>query len=372
MPNDQTPFRIADERNRIRHSVTRKVVDPRGRHRAGSFMRQIVTVSVDASEADLKQEDYRFYPKTPLSANENDFVLNACISNMRELLNTDQGIGESLAEGREAVAYIGSRIQSGISTIANVRKDPIRFVRKMLKSGRGGAARELRRQMRKSRKKVSEFAKEVPANWLEWHFAILPLTGIHDQLRNAFTLPKVKTLRTRAHGSWTQVDSSSETYNSITKETESYRLDYDLAYVMTCDVEITNPNLALAARFGVTNPISIGWAVVPFSWAIDYFVNIGEVLANFEPAHPGLKVTNSSTTRIERFKSSYSLNHSSRATLKDEWSKPRVVKADRKGLNFVRNPGMILSYKLIVNPHAFSVQRVSYLLSVMVQLLKGK
>lgn len=372
MPNDITPFMIADERNRIRHSVMRKVVDPRGRHRAGSFTRQIVNVFVDASERDLKLEDYRFYPKMPLSQNEDNFIRNACVSNMRELLNTDQGIGESLAEGREAVAYVAGRVQSGISTIINIRRNPVRYVRKVLKSGRGGAARELRRRMRKSRKKVNEFAKEVPANWLEWNFAILPLTGIHDQLKNAFTLPKVKTLRTRARGNWTQLDSKSRQHTDYTMGSTSYRLDYNLTYVMTCDVEIQNPNLALAARFGVTNPISIGWAVVPFSWALDYFTNIGEVLKNFEPAHPGLKVSNSSTSRILRYKSSFNLFHSTRATTSSEWSSPRVIKAERHGLDFVRNPGMSLSYKLIVNPQAFSVKRVSLLLSVMVQLLKGK
>lgn len=40
---------------------------------------------------------------------------------------------------------------------------------------------------------------------------------------------------------------------------------------------------ALFSRLGITNILSGVWEGIPFSWLVDYFVNVGEVLESFEP-----------------------------------------------------------------------------------------
>lgn len=47
------------------------------------------------------------------------------------------------------------------------------------------------------------------------------------------------------------------------------------------DVRVTNPNLLLASRLGLTNPASIAWELVPFSFVVDWFGTVGEFLASW-------------------------------------------------------------------------------------------
>lgn len=65
-------------------------------------------------------------------------------------------------------------------------------------------------------------------------------------------------------------------------------LGYDNSYItgkvschITADVRVTNPNLAMAGELGLLNPLSIAWQTIPFSFLVDWFGNIGQVLSSF-------------------------------------------------------------------------------------------
>lgn len=61
-----------------------------------------------------------------------------------------------------------------------------------------------------------------------------------------------------------------------------------------------NPNAGLLARLGFMNFAGNAWDIVPWSWAVDYFVNAGELLSNLQPRFPGVEFTqfySSSTTK---------------------------------------------------------------------------
>lgn len=45
-----------------------------------------------------------------------------------------------------------------------------------------------------------------------------------------------------------------------------------------CIVRLTNPNLWLANQLGLINPASVVWELIPFSFLVDYIVNVGDVL----------------------------------------------------------------------------------------------
>jgi len=47
------------------------------------------------------------------------------------------------------------------------------------------------------------------------------------------------------------------------------------------DVSVNNPNLALANHLGLVNPLSIAWELVPWSFAVDWFVDFGSWLEQF-------------------------------------------------------------------------------------------
>lgn len=63
------------------------------------------------------------------------------------------------------------------------------------------------------------------------------------------------------------------------------RHDYDLKVFARvhygAKVRINNPNLFLANQLGLINPAAVLWEVVPFSFVVDYFVNVNKFLQSF-------------------------------------------------------------------------------------------
>lgn len=50
---------------------------------------------------------------------------------------------------------------------------------------------------------------------------------------------------------------------------------------MGAALSITNPNLHLAQQLGLVNPASVAWELVPFSFVVDWWSNVGQVLSSY-------------------------------------------------------------------------------------------
>lgn len=60
-------------------------------------------------------------------------------------------------------------------------------------------------------------------------------------------------------------------------------------------VRISNPNAFLANQMGLVNPASIAWEIIPFSFVVDWFVNVGDCLSAMTD-FVGLSIEDSFTT----------------------------------------------------------------------------
>lgn len=77
-----------------------------------------------------------------------------------------------------------------------------------------------------------------------------------------------------------------------------------------CTVTVTNPNLYLAQQLGFVNPLAVAWELVPFSFVVDWFVNIGAFLGQMTD-FAGLQVT-------DAFKTTHVLSKGSGSGLPDQ------------------------------------------------------
>lgn len=76
------------------------------------------------------------------------------------------------------------------------------------------------------------------------------------------------------------------------------RIHGDLRVRMGCVVTVNNPNAYLANQLGLANPLSVAWALVPFSFVADWFGTLGTVIGSMTD-FMGLTVENGwTTTRI--------------------------------------------------------------------------
>lgn len=179
----------------------------------------------------------------------------------------------SIAEGREAIGAIIDRATKIRKAWSSLRKgDLVGFTNAL---GTRRMPKHLRTKWTKP--------KDAASLWLEYWMGWAPLFGdIHNSClvlaSNDLTPPTKISVRSGVKIALDTFDYSSS--NGLTK----YRLFGDDAEVMVgigLSAQVTNPAAFMAAQLGVTNPASIIWAVVPFSFIADWFSNVGQWLDSY-------------------------------------------------------------------------------------------
>lgn len=170
-------------------------------------------------------------------------------------------------------------------TIALLSKPLSRLLKfsKQVKRGKFRAAAKTLK-MALPPKGLKNEAKYYGENWLKYHFGIEPLVkdifNSVDVLCRDFDPIKVVGSGRDSSSSvvlWnylygipggTQEDRGAETRTVETKVR------------IQANIRINNPNLFLASQMGLVNPLSFAWEVIPFSFIVDWFANVGQVLAS--------------------------------------------------------------------------------------------
>lgn len=177
-------------------------------------------------------------------------------------------MGAALAEYRKTADMVSDRVVQ-----------IWRFTR-ALRRGRFGEASALLRAPGEPRRKQKgetfrPMARSFSGQFLEYSFGWAPLVSdIHNGMKILTNgIPHCR-LRASAGADFDPYYSKvgTTTYRE-TKDT-----DGDVRVTVGCDVALTNPNLWLANQLGLINPAGILWELVPFSFVVDYFGNIGNVI----------------------------------------------------------------------------------------------
>lgn len=171
----------------------------------------------------------------------------------------------------------------------------------------------------------------VAASLLEFNFAIRPMVKDIADVTSLYLDPMAvaKTLRFVASSSVNHSDrhhssvgdtSSTNTINGIARKKIVY--------------SISDPDAVARKAFGLQNPARVIWEILPFSWLIDYVVNVGGWIGAMTAAD-GLTFQHGylSFKGKENFSSSYSLDQSSTSVVY------RVAQATRGTFEgYVRTP----------------------------------
>ena len=140
-------------------------------------------------------------------------------------------------------------------------------------------------------KKIGKGVKpsSLPEAWLTYQFGVKPLVGtvnscllgLGQPLPSANFSARTKVRRRLSELGGTLVFS-----------------EFDAGLEMGCRVVPNpNPNVALLNIGGITTPFSTAFSVLPWGWAVDYFVNVSQLLSNFEVRHPGVTIKSGYTTK---------------------------------------------------------------------------
>lgn len=177
----------------------------------------------------------------------------------------------NLHERRQAM----SSLTDGLSTL-------LKFTRQVNRFDFLGAARTLRTSVPKGLRRTS---KSLGSNWLRWHLGIKPLLkDIHAAAEILDQIPRPHRVkakaRTRQNGSF-----STGTFGHFDSWFEETNV------VIMADVAVKDPDSYRANKLGFVNPASFVWETIPFSFVVDWFVNVSDYLGSFTD-FVGLDITN--------------------------------------------------------------------------------
>lgn len=156
---------------------------------------------------------------------------------------------------------------------------------------------------------VREPRKNIANSTLAWNFGISPLLSDLDgsiaelveayqtkPLYQKFVVKRVFT--DEAYKTWTNLSGSQTYYNATGRSSAQKHIR------VVCYVEFDKDTLVRdASRLGFMNVPYLLWEAVPYSWAVDYVLNIGQFLSNLD-ALVGVKRLAKHTSTVEVLTSS--------------------------------------------------------------------
>lgn len=138
---------------------------------------------------------------------------------------------------------------------------------------------------------VKRVEMSLHEKWLAYNFFWKPLVNDLFTLFEGFEPVTGLPIRKRS-------TASRSSYERLTYSTSTHfrSLTHNVRVSVTGSVTITDPLLAVLDELGLANPAKIAWNALPFSFVVDWFINIG-ALAD-QVCSPGRVVTDPSITTL--------------------------------------------------------------------------
>lgn len=224
---------------------------------------------------------------------------NVCYSKfVGKLKAQNASLGTTLGEQQEARKMIGARSKQLFDlTTAIVRRD----FRKATRIIKGPKA------VHKNRR----YSRDVSSAYLEWSWGWAPMLQDIGEALKTFCDPITPIYVRATHekeDAWEAYRYQNSGYSTVAGVYGPYNIDarehwsYYYRVSTGAAIAVSNPNIALANRLGLINLPQSFWAVQPFSFLVDKYVNIGQMIGSLTDTF-GFTVSNTWTTRSVRVSS---------------------------------------------------------------------
>ncbi len=232
-------------------------------------------------------------------SDELDAALNSARGEFLEKLGSSAELAVNLAERNQAMRMITSRLQQLARAANTLRKyGPVPFLQELTLDPDANQLKNARKRQKRWTKR-----KDVANTWLEYHFGWEPLVkdiwSAVDFLQKPIPLGKVS-----ATGRRVPLDTGhvKQTFSGNFFGTYAWTTDINvfrggIKARIGGDVSVTNPNLFLANRLGLVNPALVAWELIPYSFVVDWFINVGDFLKSYTDGL-GISVVNPWTSWV--------------------------------------------------------------------------
>jgi len=279
----------------------------------------------------------------------------------------------NIAERKQAIDMMASRAAQILRFAKNLRS--FRFVDAARDLGLRVITQKDSRRYWRARVRAGSVDREIVLkkrlrsfgrNYLEFHFGWEPLVKDIGSVIEMLHDTPFKGLRKTVKGR----GSSKETKPSA----PTTMADFDivtLAYMpkqrvqLIADIVITDPNIFRLNQLGFVNPAVIAWELVPFSFVVDWFSNVGMVLSSYTD-FVGMSLQNACTTSFAEYNSTLYYNGRD----PNNWY-GRIIApyAESKAITVLRSQGVTMPNLVLRPPKWPSVVRGATAISLLSQFL---
>lgn len=218
-------------------------------------------------------------------------------------VNFGPNLAVDIAEGRQTVTMIAKNAAQLLSFGRNLRA--LNFPAALHALGfetisshtlRRTWQATVRREGIDRRVRLKRQAKSFADNYLQVHFGWEPL--VKDIYQGLESLTTINYIDMPKHVVGKAITRNTVVHSAptISKGTFGQTVGYPWFKVkLGGDVWVDNPNSLLLNQWGLVNPAVVLWELVPFSFVVDWFVNVGSVLQSYTD-FVGLRIVNPYTT----------------------------------------------------------------------------
>lgn len=249
--------------------------------------------SKEFGNAQASQYTGSFYGTPPFDAftittafwdtNLRNLVSNQAYERLRGSIYDQAALGVDFVEARQSLDMMAKTCGTIVKSIIQVKK--LDFI---------GAARTLR--LHAVPKGVSK-RRAWSNNWLEYHFGWGPMfSDIYDAAK---VLNNPLKSFTMAKGTAKVFDQWQTSINSGATRTRYLASRLVLCKQGATVRSISSGTIHSLDQFGVLNPLSLALEVIPFSFVVEWFVNIGEVLSSLSD-YSGMIMDSMYTSNLHR------------------------------------------------------------------------
>lgn len=184
-------------------------------------------------------------------------------------------VHEAIREAQVQGQYLADLVQakSTLQVIANDLKQVLRAAKRLTRPD----IRTIKRYVSRSGKTARKNMDKVPANWLKFNFVYattaMSIRDFAEIMDNPFSAVTFYKRASDTMPPWYWYTTSHSNKNT---------------YSVKGSIRISNAAQNTVSALGLTDVVGTAWELIPWSWAIDYFVNVGSWLGNLPGRFSGL------------------------------------------------------------------------------------
>lgn len=260
----------------------------------------------------------------------------------------------SLIEAKSTASVIQVRALKALTLAKALTSRDVKAIKKYFQDVPKGPPNRIRNRRRFYNRDASFNKGRVPAAWLEFNFVYRPLAGdikaFSEIMNEPFPYEMIK-----------GTSKVLNTYPASQAEDRSLTNSWTNLCQIYGYARVKNANVNLIERLGMTDVIGTVWELIPWSWAIDYFGNVGDYLSNIDPAYNQFDWQMQGTTKLCQ----KSVWKRYRANPTSEWKDTLF-----NGIRTTRSPSVpAFTFQFTFD---LNLRRTSYLMSAIALTLQGK